>query len=176
MDRQPYTNGGSVGPGHGQREDAGDSPLAADPTGRDSDATTVSRGSAAEDQPVKGRPRQLTSAEQRLIDQLPADHALLVDQDQLHEPSHYVLDTAVVTVGRHPDSDIYLDDISVSRRHLEFHRTDGRYRARDVGSLNGTYLNRDRIDEVTLRQGDEVSIGKFRLVFYPSASHQQPNL
>jgi hypothetical protein len=67
--------------------------------------------------------------------------------------SKFVLDRDLTKAGRHPDSDIFLDDITVSRRHA------------DVGSLNGTYLNRERIEEVELANGDEVQIGKFKLVF-----------
>jgi len=69
-------------------------------------------------------------------------------------------------VGRHPESDIFLDDVTVSRRHAEFHRSGETFSVRDVGSLNGTYLNRERIDEAPLAGGDEVQIGKFRLVFF----------
>ena len=77
----------------------------------------------------------------------------------------YVLDAPVTRVGRHPDSEIFLDDITVSRRHAEFaHDVDG-YKVRDVGSLNGTYVNRERIEEVELSSGDEVQIGKFKLLF-----------
>ncbi len=79
--------------------------------------------------------------------------------------SKYVLETEVVRAGRHPDSEIFLDDITVSRRHAEFVRQDGGYVVRDVGSLNGTYLNRERIEERRLANGDEVQIGKFKLVF-----------
>ncbi len=79
--------------------------------------------------------------------------------------SKYVLDRDKTLAGRHPDSDIFLDDVTVSRRHAEFTRTDDGYVAKDVGSLNGTYLNRERIEEQTLANGDEVQIGKFKLVF-----------
>jgi len=81
--------------------------------------------------------------------------------------SRYVLDGELTKAGRHPDSDIFLDDITVSRRHAEFARgSNGSYQVRDVGSLNGTYLNRARIDEVAeVANGDEVQIGKFRFVF-----------
>ena len=67
--------------------------------------------------------------------------------------------------GRRPGSDIFLDDVTVSRRHAEFYRHGATFAVRDVGSLNGTYVNRQRIEEVTLGSGDEVQIGKFRLVF-----------
>jgi hypothetical protein len=79
--------------------------------------------------------------------------------------SRFVLDSEVTKAGRHPDSDIFLDDVTVSRRHAEFVRHAGGYVVRDVGSLNGTYLNRERIDEAELKNGDEVQIGKFKLVY-----------
>jgi pSer/pThr/pTyr-binding forkhead associated (FHA) protein len=79
-----------------------------------------------------------------------------------------VLESEVTQAGRHPDSDIFLDDITVSRRHAEFIKGPTGYRVRDVGSLNGTYLNRERIEEADLKHGDEVQIGKFRLVLLAS--------
>ncbi len=80
--------------------------------------------------------------------------------------SSYMLKSQVTRAGRHPESDIFLDDITVSRRHAEFTRgADGRMVVRDVGSLNGTYVNRERIEEHVLEAGDEVQIGKFKLVY-----------
>jgi pSer/pThr/pTyr-binding forkhead associated (FHA) protein len=80
--------------------------------------------------------------------------------------TRYLLGETVVRAGRHPESDIFLDDITVSRRHVEISPTDGgAYSLRDEGSLNGTYVNRERIDEVRLSPGDEVQIGKFKLVY-----------
>jgi pSer/pThr/pTyr-binding forkhead associated (FHA) protein len=76
-----------------------------------------------------------------------------------------LLDADVTTAGRHPDSDIFLDDITVSRHHAEFRRTGAGFTLRDMGSLNGTYVNRSRIDEAALVGGDEVQIGKYRLLF-----------
>jgi pSer/pThr/pTyr-binding forkhead associated (FHA) protein len=101
------------------------------------------------------------------VDALPPGSALLVVRRGPNAGSRFLLDKDVVTAGRHPESDIFLDDVTVSRRHAEFRRTpDGRgYGIRDVGSLNGTYLNRERIDSSHLANGDEVQIGKFRLVF-----------
>src|SRR5258707_1081719 len=78
------------------------------------------------------------------------------------------LDGELTTAGRHPDSDIFLDDVTVSRRHAEFYRQGARFTVRDVGSLNGTYVNRERIEEAELIGGDEVQIGKFRLLFLTS--------
>jgi len=80
--------------------------------------------------------------------------------------SRYALDADVITAGRHPESDIFLDDVTVSRRHVEIRNDGGRYRAVDVGSLNGTYLNRERIDDAALVDGDELQIGRFKLQFF----------
>ena len=79
--------------------------------------------------------------------------------------ARFLLEHDVTTSGRHPDSDIFLDDVTVSRRHAEFHRGSGGFTVRDVGSLNGTYVNRERVESATLSSGDELQIGKFRLVF-----------
>jgi pSer/pThr/pTyr-binding forkhead associated (FHA) protein len=79
--------------------------------------------------------------------------------------SRFPVDTDLVTAGRHPDSDIFLDDITVSRRHVEIRRSEEGYRVRDVGSLNGTYLNRERIEDAPLNDGDELQIGRFKLLF-----------
>jgi ribosomal protein L40E len=97
---------------------------------------------------------------------LPDGAALLVVRRGPNAGSRFLLDAPTTTAGRHPDSDIFLDDVTVSRRHAEFRRgEDGVVSVRDVGSLNGTYVNRERIDAVDLAGGDEVQIGKFRLVF-----------
>ncbi len=81
--------------------------------------------------------------------------------------ARYLLDSQVTRAGRHPESDIFLDDITVSRRHAEFARTaEGTMTVRDLGSLNGTYVNRERIEEHVLAPGDEVQIGKFKLVYW----------
>ena len=98
-------------------------------------------------------------------DGLVGGNALLVVQRGPNAGSRFLLDTEVTSAGRAPDSDIYLDDFTVSRRHAEFTRAAQGYLVRDVGSLNGTYVNRERIEEVLLKDGDEVQIGKYRLVF-----------
>ncbi|MDQ3958511.1 MAG: zinc-ribbon and FHA domain-containing protein [Actinomycetota bacterium] len=79
--------------------------------------------------------------------------------------SKFFLDTDVTQVGRHPDSDIFLDDITVSRRHAELRRSSQAFTLADVGSLNGTYVNRERVEDARLRSGDEIQIGKFKLIF-----------
>jgi pSer/pThr/pTyr-binding forkhead associated (FHA) protein len=101
------------------------------------------------------------------VENLPSGSAMLLVQRGPDAGARFLLDTDVVTVGRHPDSDIFLDDISVSRRHANFTRSEGRYVVSDLGSLNGSYVNRDRIDtDVALSGGDEVQIGKYRLIFF----------
>ena len=87
--------------------------------------------------------------------------------------SRFVLDSDITTAGRHPDSHIFLDDITVSRRHAEVRRVAGTYEVTDAGSLNGTYVNRERIERAELHDGDEVQIGKFKLVFLAGAGPQE---
>jgi pSer/pThr/pTyr-binding forkhead associated (FHA) protein len=104
------------------------------------------------------------------VENLPQGSAMLLVQRGPDAGARFLLDTDVVTVGRHPDSDIFLDDISVSRRHATFTRTANGYVISDLGSLNGSYVNRDRIDtDVVLSGGDEVQIGKYRLIFFAGA-------
>jgi pSer/pThr/pTyr-binding forkhead associated (FHA) protein len=79
--------------------------------------------------------------------------------------SRFALESDVVRAGRHPDSDIFLDDITVSRRHVEIRREEEGYVVHDVGSLNGTYVNRERVERRLLRNGDELQIGTFKLVY-----------
>jgi pSer/pThr/pTyr-binding forkhead associated (FHA) protein len=79
--------------------------------------------------------------------------------------SKFFLDSDSTEIGRHPDSEIFLDDITVSRRHAELRRDSGAFSLHDVGSLNGTYVNRERVEEADLHPGDEIQIGKFKLVF-----------
>ena len=114
--------------------------------------------------------RQLNPVDAAAVDALPSGHALLVVQRGPGSGSRFLLDKDVVHAGRNPDSDIFLDDVTVSRHHAEFHRTGDTFTVSDSGSLNGTYVNRDRIDTVHLTDGDEVQVGKYRLVFF--AGHE----
>jgi len=101
------------------------------------------------------------------VEGLPAGSAMLLVQRGPGAGARFLLDTDLVSVGRHPDSDLFLDDTSVSRRHVTFARSRAGYVVSDLGSLNGTYVNRDRIDgEITLAGGDEVQIGKYRLIYF----------
>jgi hypothetical protein len=110
-----------------------------------------------------------TEAHQGALDALAPGSALLVVKRGPNAGSRFLLDRDVTTAGRHPDSDIFLDDVTVSRRHAEFRREGSGYSVHDVGSLNGTYVNRERIEAVALAGGDEVQIGKFRLVYLTAA-------
>ncbi|HLM63528.1 MAG TPA: FHA domain-containing protein [Acidimicrobiales bacterium] len=99
------------------------------------------------------------------LDAIPAGVGLLVVKRGPNIGSRFALDADVVAAGRHPKSDIFLDDITVSRRHAEIVREADGYVVRDAGSLNGTYLNRERVESATLKDGDELQIGTFKLVF-----------
>jgi pSer/pThr/pTyr-binding forkhead associated (FHA) protein len=111
----------------------------------------------------------LSPEAQAAVDALPPGSALLIVRRGPNSGSRFLLDSDVTTAGRHPQSDIFLDDVTVSRRHVEFRRRpEGGFTASDLGSLNGTYVNREPIDAAVLTAGDEVQIGKYRLVFYSS--------
>jgi len=110
----------------------------------------------------------LTQEDEAAVTALPRGSALLIVQRGSNAGSRFLLDTDLVTAGRHPRSDVFLDDISVSRRHANFTRTAEGTVVKDQGSLNGTYVNRELVDECLLHHGDEVQIGKFRLVYFAS--------
>jgi len=110
--------------------------------------------------------RDLNPVDAAAVDALPVGHALLVVQKGPGAGSRFLLDSDVVNAGRHPDSEIFLDDVTVSRNHAVFTREGPAFTVADAGSLNGTYVNRDRIERVTLKDSDEVQIGKYRLVFF----------
>lgn len=118
---------------------------------------------------IAGIEEDLTAEEIEAIAALPHDSALLVVRRGPNAGARFLLDTNVSTVGRHPDADIFLDDVTVSRRHAQFLRDGHTFVVRDLGSLNGTYLGGERIEaEAVLSDSDEVQIGKFRLTFYSS--------
>lgn len=110
----------------------------------------------------------LSADEAGAVAALPSGSALLVAHSGPNAGARFLLDSEVTTAGRHPDADIFLDDVTVSRRHAEFRRSGRGYEVVDKGSLNGTYVNHDRVDQAALRNGSEVQIGKFRLTFYMS--------
>jgi pSer/pThr/pTyr-binding forkhead associated (FHA) protein len=100
------------------------------------------------------------------LDELHAGQALVVVRRGPNAGSNFLIDKDVTTAGRHPESDIFLDDVTVSRRHAEIRRKGARFILHDNGSLNGSYVNRQRVDEAELASGDELQIGKFKLVFF----------
>ena len=99
-------------------------------------------------------------------DELEPGQALLMVKRGPNAGSTYLIENDVTTIGRSPDSDVFLDDVTVSRKHAEIVRRVSEFFVRDLGSLNGTYLNRERVDETKLATGDEIQIGKFKLVFF----------
>ena len=108
----------------------------------------------------------LSAADQAAVDALPSGSALLVVRRGPNSGSRFLLDSDVTTAGRHPASDIFLDDVTVSRRHAVMSETDDGFTIEDLGSLNGTFLNRRRIESAeTLEDGDEIQVGKYRLIF-----------
>ena len=109
---------------------------------------------------------KLTQDERAAVAALPAGSALLIAHTGPNAGARFLLDQDVTTAGRHPNADVFLDDVTVSRKHVEFRRTPEGFRVVDSMSLNGTYVNNDRVDSVLLRTGSEVQIGKFRLTFY----------
>ncbi|MCU1425601.1 MAG: transcriptional regulator [Microbacteriaceae bacterium] len=111
---------------------------------------------------------EVSSEEQEAIAALPSGYALLVVRRGPTAGARFLLDADLTTVGRHPDADIFLDDVTVSRRHAQFLRNGTRFEVKDLGSLNGTYLNGERIATEPLGDRSEVQVGKFRLTFYAS--------
>ena len=110
----------------------------------------------------------LSPEEQAAVSALPAASALLIVRRGAGVGSRFLLDQDVTIAGRHPDADIFLDDVTVSRKHAEFLRTGNRFSVSDLGSMNGTYADGQRVDSANLSHGDEVLIGKFRMTFFAS--------
>jgi FHA domain len=131
------------------------------------DATmTFTGGFAAQVAALDG---DVTAEEHEAIASLPSRSALLVVRRGPNVGARFLLDADTTTVGRHPEADIFLDDVTVSRRHADFLRDGTGFVVKDLGSLNGTYLNGERIvDTARLSDGSEVQVGKFRLTFYAS--------
>jgi pSer/pThr/pTyr-binding forkhead associated (FHA) protein len=132
-----------------------------------SDATMIFTGGfAAQLAALDG---DVTAEEHDAIGALPSGSALLVVRRGPNVGARFLLDADLTTVGRHPDADIFLDDVTVSRRHAEFLRSGSSFEVKDLGSLNGTYLDGNRISgTIALYDGAEVQVGKFRLTFYAS--------
>ena len=144
-----------------------------DPRGPDPTTMRLRAVQGAEQaEPVSETDHVLTKADLATVEALRPGTALLVVLRGPNTGARFLLDDQEVAAGRHPDSDIFLDDVTVSRKHATFVAQGGGYTVRDSGSLNGTYVNRERIEEAHLHTGDEVQIGKFRLVYYSSGAAQ----
>lgn len=110
----------------------------------------------------------LSTEEHDAVASLPSGSALLIVRRGPNIGARFLLDADSTTAGRHPDADIFLDDVTVSRRHTEFLRHGTAFELKDLGSLNGTYFDGVRIESALLTDGAEVQIGKFRLTFFAS--------
>ncbi len=130
--------------------------------GHDSDLSFVPFGS------------ELTEIELEAIDALPSGSALMIVRSGPTAGARYLLDADVTTVGRHPEADIFFDDVTVSRRHAEITRSDKTFELVDQRSLNGTYVNGERVDRAVLTNGSEARVGKFRLNFFVSPADLEP--
>ncbi len=109
---------------------------------------------------------ELTDTQLAALRDVPGGTGVVLVVRGPNEGTKFVLDSDTVTAGRHPQSDIFLDDVTVSRHHAKLTNRGGHTWITDLNSLNGTYVNRALIDgEVALRRGDEVQIGKFRMVY-----------
>lgn len=118
---------------------------------------------------IRARATDLSVDEREAVEALPSGAALLVVRRGPDLGARFLLDSDVTVAGRHPAVDIFLDDVTVSRRHAEFHRSGTSFSVVDLGSLNGTYCDGDRIDgELALSDGMEVQVGKFRFTFFGS--------
>jgi pSer/pThr/pTyr-binding forkhead associated (FHA) protein len=110
-----------------------------------------------------------------LLDELPGGVGMVVVRRGPNQGSSFMLDRTVTSLGRHPDSDIFLDDVTVSRRHAEITRSDRGYEVRDAGSLNGTYVDHERVDVASLHDLNELQIGRFVLTFVLGSGPQETN-
>jgi pSer/pThr/pTyr-binding forkhead associated (FHA) protein len=118
---------------------------------------------------IRARTTELSVDEQEAVSALPSGAALLVVRRGPDLGARFLLDQEKTVAGRHPEVDIFLDDVTVSRKHAEFSRSGTQFSVRDLGSLNGTYCNGERIDgELTLEDGSEVQVGKFKFTFFAS--------
>lgn len=131
--------------------------------GHDSDLSFVPFGS------------ELSEIELEAIDALPSGSALMIVRSGPTAGARYLLDADVTTVGRHPEADIFFDDVTVSRRHAEITRSGKTFELVDQRSLNGTYVNGERVDRAVLTNGSEARVGKFRLNFFVSPADLEPS-
>ncbi|MFE5410335.1 FHA domain-containing protein [Microbacterium sp. NPDC056569] len=155
---------------HDRRPDQGDIRRAAGADAHESDRASDTTQTFGHDSDLSFVPfgSELGEAELDAIDALPSGAALLLVRSGPTAGARYLLDADVTSVGRHPEADIFFDDVTVSRRHAEINRSGTSFELVDQRSLNGTYVNGERVDRAALTNGAEVRIGKFRLNFFVS--------
>ena len=119
-------------------------------------------------QKLQGLESGVSLEEQEIIAALPLGSALLIVRKGPNAGARFLLDQDSTVAGRHPEADIFLDDVTVSRRHAEFVRHHTSFEVKDMGSLNGTYFDGVLVDQALLLDGAEVQVGKFRMTFYAS--------
>lgn len=129
-------------------------------------------GAPATETATNVEPIPLSELDREAVAALPPGTALLIVQRGPNSGARFLLDQPVTNAGRSPSADIFLDDVTVSRKHCQFIAEDGGHLVRDSGALNGTYVNRERVDSAKLKAGDEVQIGKYRMTYQPSQNRQ----
>ena len=117
---------------------------------------------------IESDQENLSEEERSAVDALPSGNALLIVRRGPNQGARFLLDSDVTTVGRHPNADIFLDDVTVSRRHAEFKRSGKTFSVSDLASLNGTQYEGERVESAELVNGSEVQIGKYHLTFFAS--------
>lgn len=122
---------------------------------------------------IQGLESGMSLEEQEIIAALPARSALLIVRRGPNMGARFLLDRDSTVAGRHPEAGIFLDDVTVSRRHAEFVRHGSSFEVRDLGSLNGTYFDGVLVDQALLHDGAEVQVGKFRMTFYASRAERE---
>jgi len=117
---------------------------------------------------IESDQENLSEEERAAVDALPSGNALLIVRRGPNQGARFLLDSDVTSVGRHPNADIFLDDVTVSRRHAEFKRSGKSFSVSDLASLNGTQYEGERVESAELVNGSEVQIGKYHLTFFAS--------
>lgn len=119
---------------------------------------------------VQDTKSSLSFEEENAVSSLPSGSALLIVKSGAGQGSRFLLDADSTLAGRHPDADILLDDVTVSRKHAEFKRQANRFNVSDLGSMNGLYVNGSQVESTALSSGDEIQIGKYRMTFFAAES------
>jgi pSer/pThr/pTyr-binding forkhead associated (FHA) protein len=110
----------------------------------------------------------LSDEDQQAVDALPTGNSLLIVRRGPNKGARFLLDSDSISIGRHPNADIFLDDVTVSRRHSEISRAGSVFTIKDLASLNGTYFEGKRVETAELFNGAEVQVGKYHFTYYSS--------